>query len=222
MSRHNIDYFSELVTCPFMSNHAVLPDKFDEHVRSCPAREFTCPFDSHHKSTAADIREHLLSCTSAIAVFRSIITYGQYPRVLDTSSSSADDNSPRPESPFFPVQHVASGSSSRSANLHKRPDTPLFNMQSGTRVKVKSTKHTAAAAISSNPIGELQELCIKHELPPPIYREVARSGPDHASLFTMHVTVNNKSYTGFAGSKAAAKKDAAQAALNDWDCIDLI
>ncbi|GAC1332581.1 MAG: ribonuclease III [Beijerinckiaceae bacterium] len=66
----------------------------------------------------------------------------------------------------------------------------------------------------ADPKTALQEWAQARGLPPPSYREEARSGPDHAPLFTIRVEVGG--FAGIAadaGSKRAAEQSAAEAFL---------
>ncbi len=56
----------------------------------------------------------------------------------------------------------------------------------------------------------LQEWAAARGLPPPTYREVSRTGPDHAPVFTVSVRVENLGEeTGMGASKRAAEQEAA-------------
>lgn len=58
----------------------------------------------------------------------------------------------------------------------------------------------------------LQEWAQARRMPPPMYEEVGRSGPDHAPLFRVRVTLHNGQH---AEAEAKAKRQAEQAAAQD-------
>ena len=61
----------------------------------------------------------------------------------------------------------------------------------------------------------LQEWAQARGMPPPVYGETAREGPDHAPLFTVTVTLDNGvSEAAQAGSKRVAEQQAARALLS--------
>ncbi|WP_439649793.1 ribonuclease III [Gymnodinialimonas ulvae] len=55
----------------------------------------------------------------------------------------------------------------------------------------------------------LQEWAQARRMPPPVYEEIGRSGPDHAPLFRVRVTLDNGQH---AEAEAKAKRQAEQAA----------
>lgn len=60
----------------------------------------------------------------------------------------------------------------------------------------------------------LQEWAQARGMPPPLYEEAGRSGPDHAPVFTVRVTVaSGETATATAGSKRVAEQAAARALL---------
>ncbi len=66
-------------------------------------------------------------------------------------------------------------------------------------------------ADARDPKTSLQEWAQGRGMPPPAYLEVARSGPDHAPVFTVRVTLANGAATeATAGSKRAAEQAAAR------------
>ncbi|MEC7764624.1 MAG: ribonuclease III [Pseudomonadota bacterium] len=61
----------------------------------------------------------------------------------------------------------------------------------------------------------LQEWAQARKMPPPVYSEVARDGPDHAPEFTIEAKLENgESARAKANSKRAAEQDAARALLD--------
>lgn len=65
-----------------------------------------------------------------------------------------------------------------------------------------------------NPKSELQEWAAAHGLTQPAYRVVARTGPDHQPVFTVEVSIENKSpVSAEGGSVRGAEKAAALAML---------
>jgi ribonuclease-3 len=69
--------------------------------------------------------------------------------------------------------------------------------------------------VRANVIGALQEYFQKRQEPLPVYRETARSGPEHRPQFTVTVTLSDgREFAGEGTSLAGAKKAAAQAALD--------
>jgi ribonuclease-3 len=67
---------------------------------------------------------------------------------------------------------------------------------------------------AANPKSELQEWAAARGLPVPVYRQLARAGPDHAPAFTMEACVAGKApERAEAGSRRAAEKAAALALL---------
>lgn len=70
-------------------------------------------------------------------------------------------------------------------------------------------------ADARDPKTVLQEWAQARKMPPPSYEQVARTGPDHAPIFTIAATLaNGSSAQAQAGSKRAAEQDAARALLN--------
>lgn len=66
-----------------------------------------------------------------------------------------------------------------------------------------------------DPKSALQEWAMARKLPLPAYEEVARSGPDHAPVFTIRVTIRNQPPAEAQGdSKRAAERMAAQLLLD--------
>ncbi|MFN3577065.1 MAG: ribonuclease III [Tabrizicola sp.] len=67
----------------------------------------------------------------------------------------------------------------------------------------------------------LQEWAQARGMPPPGYEEAGRSGPDHAPVFTVRVTLaNGETAEATAGSKRAAEQAAAQALLKRVERAD--
>lgn len=67
---------------------------------------------------------------------------------------------------------------------------------------------------SKDPKSALQEWALGRGLPVPDYREISRTGPDHAPEFVMQVSVvNNGKKTGSASSKREAEQRAAEQLL---------
>ncbi|OTF74077.1 RISC-loading complex subunit-like protein [Euroglyphus maynei] len=66
-----------------------------------------------------------------------------------------------------------------------------------------------------NPIGKLQEICMKKHWHPPIYDEVQSSGLPHERLFTFHCKIENMNLVvdGVGKSKKSAKREAAERML---------
>jgi ribonuclease III len=75
-----------------------------------------------------------------------------------------------------------------------------------------------------NPKGILQEYSQKKWNEPPVYNILSVSGPDHAPVFTVEVTVNQNKTSGTASSRKQAEIDAAKNAIliiskTDPDCF---
>lgn len=69
-------------------------------------------------------------------------------------------------------------------------------------------------ADARDPKTALQEWAQARGLPPPVYAEIARSGPDHAPVFTIRAEVaSGDSAEATAGSKRAAQQEAAASLL---------
>jgi ribonuclease-3 len=76
-------------------------------------------------------------------------------------------------------------------------------------------------ADARDPKTSLQEWAQGRGMPPPAYLEVARSGPDHAPVFTVRVTVaNGAEAEATAGSKRAAEQAAARDLLGRFSQAD--
>ncbi|MFN3971585.1 MAG: ribonuclease III [Gemmobacter sp.] len=82
--------------------------------------------------------------------------------------------------------------------------------------RIAAVAHDARDAKSA-----LQEWAQARGLPPPLYAETARSGPDHAPVFTVEVRLETgQSLTAEAGSKRAAEQAAAAAMLAQLEADD--
>ncbi|HHN72527.1 MAG TPA: ribonuclease III [Thermopetrobacter sp.] len=69
-----------------------------------------------------------------------------------------------------------------------------------------------------DPKSALQEWAAARSLPPPAYREVSRSGPDHDPRFVMEVSIEGLgTATGEGGSKRRAEQAAAAALMQRFD-----
>ncbi|WP_103259075.1 ribonuclease III [Tabrizicola aquatica] len=67
----------------------------------------------------------------------------------------------------------------------------------------------------------LQEWAQARGMPPPIYNEAGRSGPDHAPQFTVRVTLaSGETAEATAGSKRVAEQAAARSLLDRLDSVD--
>jgi RISC-loading complex subunit TARBP2 len=69
------------------------------------------------------------------------------------------------------------------------------------------------ASAAGNTIGQLQELCVRHGLPMPMYDLLQVEGQPHQRSFHYGVRVGNLKAEGEGSSKKDAKRDAAQAML---------
>jgi len=68
----------------------------------------------------------------------------------------------------------------------------------------------------------LQEWAQARGMPPPLYEESGREGPDHQPVFTVTVTMDNGvSEAAKAGSKRVAEQQAARALLSRMETGDL-
>ena len=65
----------------------------------------------------------------------------------------------------------------------------------------------------SNPIGELQELCVRKSWALPEYKEEYKIGPPHLTTFAIKCSVNGCSISKSGCSKKMAKKASAAAML---------
>ena len=71
------------------------------------------------------------------------------------------------------------------------------------------------AAEQSNPKGDLQEYAQSHGFGVPLYETIETAGPEHDRVFTLEVTVCNKTWKASAGSKREAERLAALQALEE-------
>ena len=71
----------------------------------------------------------------------------------------------------------------------------------------------AQAAPPKDPKTALQEWALKRALPLPDYKVVSQSGPSHAPLFVIRVSVGQASAEAKAGAKRAAEQEAARMLL---------
>lgn len=62
---------------------------------------------------------------------------------------------------------------------------------------------------AKNPISYLQELCVKHQLPIPLYNELESTGPPHSRTFRISVNVGDEYSEGTGFTKKQAKASAA-------------
>jgi dsRNA-specific ribonuclease len=67
-----------------------------------------------------------------------------------------------------------------------------------------------ADANLNNPVGDLQERCVRDNLPLPIYTKMKKDGPEHSPTFTQKVTVLNYVAFGTGKKYQKAKYDAAR------------
>lgn len=74
----------------------------------------------------------------------------------------------------------------------------------------KHTPDPAHLLHSINPKGALQEYAQKLHLPPPVYKILNVSGPEHQPHYTVEVTCSSHSATGEAASRKQAESAAAQ------------
>jgi ribonuclease-3 len=63
----------------------------------------------------------------------------------------------------------------------------------------------------------LQEKVQGSGKPPPQYRTVDKTGPDHKPVFTVEVSIEGGSATGKGASRRSAEQDAAQILLNSLE-----
>jgi len=71
----------------------------------------------------------------------------------------------------------------------------------------------AQSAPPKDPKTALQEWALKRALPLPVYTVVSQSGPSHAPLFVIRVSVGSASAEAKAGAKRAAEQEAARMLL---------
>ena len=103
--------------------------------------------------------------------------------------------------------------------LNQEPDQCIKEPENLQYIKQDSIMDLEKSTISCNPIGELQELCQKNQLPTPSYIFVSREGPPHIPSFKFQVMIRcrdstkafepNSSYP----TKKKAKSEAAKFAL---------
>ena len=103
--------------------------------------------------------------------------------------------------------------------LDQEPDPCIKEQENLQYIKQDSIMNLDKDTISWNPIGELQELCQKHQWPAPSYIFVSREGPPHMPSFKFQVMIRcrdstkafepNSSYP----TKKKAKSEAAKFAL---------
>jgi len=73
--------------------------------------------------------------------------------------------------------------------------------------------------IPGNPVGELQDICMKRRLPPPIYHLVSEEGSRHERNFGLQCTIGNYKQIGYGKSKKIAKRQAAHAMLQKHEYL---
>lgn len=79
---------------------------------------------------------------------------------------------------------------------------------------------TAAEAVGRDPKTALQEWAQARAMPPPVYEEMARTGPDHAPVFSVAVRLANGEAESAEGStKRQAEQQAAEKLLVRMDMI---
>ena len=90
-----------------------------------------------------------------------------------------------------------------------------FEAARATILRLWSDRIAKAHAMGRDAKTELQEVAQGRGWVLPQYSDVGRSGPDHAPVFTVEVSLQNgMTATGAAGSKRAAQQEAAQALLD--------
>ena len=75
---------------------------------------------------------------------------------------------------------------------------------------LRHTPEPAELLQTINPKGTLQEFAQKYKMPPPVYRVLQVSGPDHDPTFEVEVTCSNYSATGESSSRKLAESSAAR------------
>lgn len=88
-----------------------------------------------------------------------------------------------------------------------------INFESMTSLGEPSAKSVYAMAVSeANPVGKLQEICMKMRVNPPDYDTCAEKGLAHERIFTLSCTITNLNMTtvGEGRSKKLAKRQAAE------------
>lgn len=74
---------------------------------------------------------------------------------------------------------------------------------------VPLTKSELIVGLTNNAINVLQEFCVKHKIPLPIYEDNGKSGADHVPIFSVKCILGNHCQFGTGKSKKIAKESAA-------------
>ena len=125
---------------------------------------------------------------------------------VESSSSSSSPIHGKQEQQTAPNSIHGAASPDTIGPIHP---SPLATVASPSKVQPVNTLIQTA-----NPIGELQELCVKHGLQPAIYTEVLAEGPPHARRFVMRVAAAGFSTEAEGLSKKVAKTEAARKLLS--------
>ncbi|GBO25659.1 hypothetical protein AVEN_140419-1, partial [Araneus ventricosus] len=75
---------------------------------------------------------------------------------------------------------------------------------------------------SKNPVGALQELCMKMRWQPPYYETEKATGLPHEKVFSIMCMVDNFQTSGEGKSKRLAKRQAAENMLNRLKALNII
>lgn len=122
------------------------------------------------------------------------------------------------------VTVTASGQSKKKARhaaardaiekLRQRKDLKLdgIDFESMAPVEEPSTKSVYAITSESNPVGKLQEFCMKNRLNPPDYDTCSEHGLAHERVFVLSCNISKLNLTtvGYGRSKKLAKRQAAE------------
>jgi len=87
-------------------------------------------------------------------------------------------------------------------------------------LRLWESRIAAADSVGRDPKTALQEWAQARGMPPPVYSEVSRRGPDHAPIFVIEVRLeNDASETAEARSKRAAQQEAAEKLLDRLEAL---
>lgn len=110
----------------------------------------------------------------------------------------------------------ADGLSKKEAKLHAAykmlthilQDNPSATTAGpATNGQIATARHCVDGPRSA--ISQLQEMCAKYKLPPPMYEDEAKSGTDHQPMFTVKCMCSNQCTRGTGTTKKIAKENAA-------------
>ncbi|XP_064456148.1 RISC-loading complex subunit TARBP2-like isoform X2 [Ornithodoros turicata] len=107
----------------------------------------------------------------------------------------------------------------RASVLEGLPAMDAADPVKGSPDASKNVASTEEDGIPGNPVGELQERCMKERWRPPYYETVAEEGLPHERTFAISCLVNNFNEIGMGKSKRLAKRQAAHKMIQLLDTI---